>query len=88
MPSIGCPFAQRVRMGSAPISLKLWDAVKATFPGALVMNSYGTTEAGPVVCAPRPDRTLPPLSIGRCTQQQVLRMQQHFLRPEMPTDFD
>jgi ADP-ribose pyrophosphatase YjhB (NUDIX family) len=35
-----------------------------------------------------PLEKLPPLSIGRCTQQQVLRMQQHFLRPEMPTDFD
>jgi ADP-ribose pyrophosphatase YjhB (NUDIX family) len=31
---------------------------------------------------------LPPLSIGRCTPQQVLRMRQHFLRPEIPTDFD
>ncbi len=31
---------------------------------------------------------LPPMSIGRCTPQQVLRMRQHFLRPEIPTDFD
>jgi ADP-ribose pyrophosphatase YjhB (NUDIX family) len=31
---------------------------------------------------------LPALSIGRCTPQQVLRMRQHFLRPEIPTDFD
>jgi len=31
---------------------------------------------------------LPPMSIGRCTPGQVLRMRQHFLRPEMPTDFD
>jgi ADP-ribose pyrophosphatase YjhB (NUDIX family) len=31
---------------------------------------------------------LPPLSIGRCTPQQVLRMRLHFLRPEIPTDFD
>ena len=53
-----------VRMGSAPISLKLWEAIEATFPGALVMNSYGTTEAGPVTCGPRPDRKLPPTSIG------------------------
>ncbi|MFN7753119.1 MAG: class I adenylate-forming enzyme family protein [Pseudomonadota bacterium] len=53
-----------VRMGSAPISLKLWEAIEAAFPGALVMNSYGTTEAGPVTCGPRPDRKLPPTSIG------------------------
>jgi ADP-ribose pyrophosphatase YjhB (NUDIX family) len=31
---------------------------------------------------------LPPMSIGRCTPQQVLRMRQHFLRLEIPTDFD
>jgi len=31
---------------------------------------------------------LPPLSTGRTTSQQVLRMRQHWLDPEMPTDFD
>ncbi|HEX9207063.1 MAG TPA: NUDIX hydrolase [Steroidobacteraceae bacterium] len=31
---------------------------------------------------------LPPLSVGRTTPQQVLRMRQHWLDPEMPTDFD
>jgi ADP-ribose pyrophosphatase YjhB (NUDIX family) len=31
---------------------------------------------------------LPPMSIGRCTPQQVLRMRQHWQRPEIPTDFD
>jgi ADP-ribose pyrophosphatase YjhB (NUDIX family) len=31
---------------------------------------------------------LPPLSTGRTTGQQVLRMRQHWLDPEMPTDFD
>ncbi len=55
---------ETVRMGSAPISLKLWEAIEATFPGAVVMNGYGTTEAGPVTCGPRPDRKLPPTSIG------------------------
>jgi long-chain acyl-CoA synthetase len=65
---------QTVRMGSAPISLKLWDEVQACFPGAMVMNSYGTTEAGPVVCAPRPDRRLPPLSIGWAMDDVELRL--------------
>ena len=31
---------------------------------------------------------LPPMSIGRCTPQQVMRMRQHFLQPEIPTGFD
>jgi len=53
-----------VRMGSAPLSLKLWREVETAFPHALVMNSYGTTESGPVICGPRHDRQLPPTSIG------------------------
>ena len=31
---------------------------------------------------------LPPLSVGRCTAQQILRMRQHWLAPELPTDYD
>jgi ADP-ribose pyrophosphatase YjhB (NUDIX family) len=31
---------------------------------------------------------LPPMSIGRCTPQQVMRMRQHFLQPGIATDFD
>jgi ADP-ribose pyrophosphatase YjhB (NUDIX family) len=31
---------------------------------------------------------LPPMSLGRCTPGQVRRMQQHWQRPEIPTDFD
>lgn len=31
---------------------------------------------------------LPRMSLGRCTPQQIMRMRQHFLRPEIPTDFD
>jgi ADP-ribose pyrophosphatase YjhB (NUDIX family) len=31
---------------------------------------------------------LPPMSVGRCTPSQVLRMRQHWQRPEIPTDFD
>ena len=31
---------------------------------------------------------LPPMSMGRCTPSQVMRMQQHWQRPEIPADFD
>jgi ADP-ribose pyrophosphatase YjhB (NUDIX family) len=31
---------------------------------------------------------LPPMSLGRCTPQQVLRMRQHWLAPALATDFD
>jgi len=63
-----------VRMGSAPISMKLWQEVEAAFPRALIMNSYGTTESGPVICGPRPDRKLPPTSIGWPFEDVELRL--------------
>lgn len=63
-----------VRMGSAPISHNLWNAIEAAFPGALVMNSYGTTESGPVICGPLPDRKLPPTSIGWPFENVELRL--------------
>ena len=53
-----------VRMGSAPVSPKLWAQVRDAFPDANVMNGYGTTEAGPIVFGARPDRHLPDLSVG------------------------
>lgn len=53
-----------VRMGSAPVSPKLWARVEQAFPGASIMNGYGTTEAGPVVFGPRPGEAPPPLSVG------------------------
>jgi long-chain acyl-CoA synthetase len=43
-----------IRMGSAPVSTSLMDAIHRTLPKAKVTNAYGTTEAGPVVFAPHP----------------------------------
>jgi acyl-CoA synthetase (AMP-forming)/AMP-acid ligase II len=63
-----------LRLGSAPVSPKLWSELKAAFPGALVMNSYGTTEAGPVVCAARADQAAPDLSIGWPVEGVELRL--------------
>ena len=53
-----------VRMGSAPISPKLWAKVKAAFPGASVGNGYGTTESGPIVFGSPEGRPVPDLSVG------------------------
>jgi acyl-CoA synthetase (AMP-forming)/AMP-acid ligase II len=55
---------EKVRMGSAPVSRKLLDEVKETFPGADVVNVYGTTEAGPMVFGSRPGKVVPDLSVG------------------------
>ena len=54
-----------VRMGSAPVTQKLIDDIRRVFPGATVMNAYGTTEAGPVMFGPSPDgRPKPDLALG------------------------
>ncbi|HEV8678159.1 MAG TPA: class I adenylate-forming enzyme family protein [Stellaceae bacterium] len=64
-----------VRMGSAPVSSGLMDAVRRRFPGAAVGNAYGTTEAGPIVFAPHPDgRPTPDLSVGVAHPQVALRL--------------
>ncbi len=43
-----------VRLGSAPVSAKLMEALHRALPNAKVTNAYGTTEAGPVVFGPHP----------------------------------
>src|SRR5712691_10096726 len=54
-----------VRMGSAPVSHSLMEALRRTLPQAAVTNAYGTTEAGPVVFGPHPaGLPQPELSVG------------------------
>ena len=54
-----------IRMGSAPVSASLMEAIHRALPQAVVTNAYGTTEAGPVVFGPHP-RGLPQpeMSVG------------------------
>ena len=54
-----------LRMGSAPVSQSLMDAIHIALPKAAVTNAYGTTEGGPVVFGPHP-RGLPQpeMSVG------------------------
>jgi long-chain acyl-CoA synthetase len=56
---------ERVTMGSAPLTEALVDEVKDMFPGAVVENGYGTTEAGPLPFGDHPGGIpCPPLSVG------------------------
>ena len=54
-----------IRMGSAPVSQSLMEAIRRALPHVSVTNAYGTTEAGPVVFGPHP-RGLPQpdMSVG------------------------
>jgi long-chain acyl-CoA synthetase len=64
-----------VRMGSAPVSPGLMEAVRRSFPGAAAGNSYGTTEAGPIVFAPHPGgKPTPDLSVGVAHPRVELRL--------------
>ena len=54
-----------VRMGSAPVSIKLIADIRKFLPNAKITNGYGTTEAGPVVYGPHPEGlTQPDVSVG------------------------
>lgn len=54
-----------VMMGSAPTTEALLEQTRKAFPGAMVTNAYGTTEAGPAIFGPHPcGLPRPVLSIG------------------------
>jgi long-chain acyl-CoA synthetase len=54
-----------LRMGSAPVSQSLMDAIHRAIPKAAVTNAYGTTEAGPVVFGAHPQGLpQPEMSVG------------------------
>ncbi len=54
-----------LRMGSAPVSERLWEEANRLFPGAFIQNAYGTTEAGPAVFGPDPQgHAYPPGACG------------------------
>jgi long-chain acyl-CoA synthetase len=64
-----------LRMGSAPVSHSLMQAVRRTLPKSAVTNAYGTTEAGPVVFGPHPDRLpQPEMSVGYPHPQVQVRL--------------
>jgi acyl-CoA synthetase (AMP-forming)/AMP-acid ligase II len=64
-----------LRMGSAPVSQSLMAAIHRTMPKAAVTNAYGTTEAGPVVFGPHPQRLAQPeMSVGYPHPKVELRL--------------
>jgi acyl-CoA synthetase (AMP-forming)/AMP-acid ligase II len=64
-----------LRMGSAPVSASLMQAIRQALPRASVSNAYGTTEAGPVVFGPHPHGLpQPEMSVGYPHAQVELRL--------------
>ncbi len=64
-----------IRMGSAPVSHALMEAIRDALPRASVTNAYGTTEAGPVVFGPHPEGLpQPEMSVGYPHPRVELRL--------------
>src|SRR6266436_7317731 len=64
-----------IRMGSAPVSHALMEAIRDALARASVTNAYGTTEAGPVVFGPHPQGLpQPELSVGYPHPQIQVRL--------------
>jgi acyl-CoA synthetase (AMP-forming)/AMP-acid ligase II len=64
-----------VRMGSAPVSASLMQALHRALWHAAVTNAYGTTESGPVVFGPHPKGLAQPeMSVGYPHPQVALRL--------------
>jgi acyl-CoA synthetase (AMP-forming)/AMP-acid ligase II len=64
-----------LRMGSAPVSHSLVEAIRRALPHASITNAYGTTEAGPVVFGPHPNGLpQPELSVGYPHRKVELRL--------------
>jgi long-chain acyl-CoA synthetase len=56
---------RRIFMSSSSFSAQLLDTVQRMFPKAAILNSYGTTEAGPHIFEPHPEGlSCPPMSCG------------------------
>ena len=56
---------RRIQLGSAPMTLALFQRIQATFPNAVVAHGYASTEAGPGAFGRHPEGLpTPPLSVG------------------------
>jgi acyl-CoA synthetase (AMP-forming)/AMP-acid ligase II len=64
-----------IRLGSAPVSASLMQAMHQALPQASVTNAYGTTEGGPVVFGPHPRGIpQPEMSVGYPHPQVQVRL--------------
>jgi len=75
---------QREIHGHGPLLFHSWKAFfVCEIMGGEARGSYETDAVGFFDL-----NALPPMSTGRSTPRQALRMHEHHLRPELPTEFD
>jgi long-chain acyl-CoA synthetase len=73
---------RRIFMSSSSFSPQLLETVMTMFPSAAVLNSYGTTEAGPHVFEGHPQgKPTPTMSCGYPTSSDMVRLVDQNRRP-------
>jgi len=66
---------KRIQLGSAPITLAMFERIRSAIPSATLAIGYGTTEAGPSPFHPHPDgRPNPPLALGVAFEGSDVRL--------------
>jgi long-chain acyl-CoA synthetase len=66
---------RRLALGSAPMTMALWDRIKQAIPNVTIAIGYGTTEAGPAVFGPHPGGIpTPPLALGYPLDLNAVRL--------------
>jgi acyl-CoA synthetase (AMP-forming)/AMP-acid ligase II len=66
---------RRLMLGSAPMTMGLWDKIKLALPNVTLSIGYGTTEAGPAVFGPHPKGIpTPPLALGYPINPEAVRL--------------
>ncbi|EHK66800.1 class I adenylate-forming enzyme family protein [Achromobacter arsenitoxydans] len=66
---------ERVMLGSAPMTVALYERIQQALPQVRITHGYGTTEAGPAVFGPHPGGLpTPPLAVGYPLDQNQVRL--------------
>jgi long-chain acyl-CoA synthetase len=66
---------RRLMLGSAPMTMGLWDKIKQALPNVTLSIGYGTTEAGPAVFGPHPKGIpTPPLALGYPIDPETVKL--------------
>ncbi|WP_447577744.1 class I adenylate-forming enzyme family protein [Achromobacter kerstersii] len=65
----------RVMLGSAPMTVALYERIQQALPHVRITHGYGTTEAGPAVFGPHPHGLpTPPLAVGHPLDPSHVRL--------------
>lgn len=85
--SLNFSSVKHIGMASSPVSKFLWQSLKATFPGAVLTNSYGITEVSPGMFGPHTTLPTPEMSVGYPTPGIEYRIVDGILQVKSPSMF-